>query len=74
MQLLLVIVVVTGNSLVTLFVSSFREASAEMNPVRAALLSFLMISAIAICGVGIYASDASSGHAVVDGYGISAIR
>jgi len=54
--------------------SSFRETSAEMNPVRAALLSFLMISAIAICGFGIYAADASSGHAVVDGYGISAIR
>lgn len=45
-----------------------------MNPVRAALLSFLMISAIAICGFGIYAADASNGHAVVDGYGISAIR
>lgn len=45
-----------------------------MNPVKAALLSILMISAIAISGVGIYAADASSGHAVVDGYGVSALR
>jgi hypothetical protein len=47
-----------------------------MNPVRAALLSFLMIAAIAVCGFGIYAADASGDHAVVvDGYGITgAIR
>lgn len=43
-----------------------------MTPVRAALLSFLMIAAIAAWGFGIYAADASSGHAVVDGYGITA--
>ncbi len=45
-----------------------------MNPVKAALLSILMISAIAISGIGIYAADASNGHAVVDGYGVSALR
>ena len=43
-----------------------------MTPVKAALLSFAMLSAIALCGVGIYAADASSGHAVVDGYGVTA--
>jgi hypothetical protein len=45
-----------------------------MNPVKAALLSFAMLSAIAFCGVGIYAADASSGHLVVDGYGVTAAR
>lgn len=43
----------------------------EMTPVKAALLSFAMIAAIAFCGVGIYSADASSGHAVVDGYGVT---
>jgi hypothetical protein len=31
-----------------------------------------MLAAIVMCGAGIYAADASAGHAVVDGYGISA--
>jgi hypothetical protein len=44
-----------------------------MTTVRAALLSFAMLAAIAMCGIGIYAADASAGHAVVDGYGISAV-
>jgi hypothetical protein len=44
-----------------------------MTLVKAALLSFAMLAAIVACGVGIYASDAASGHAVVDGYGISAV-
>ena len=39
---------------------------------KAALLSLAMLAAIAVCGVGIYAADASTGHAVVDGYGVSA--
>ena len=43
-----------------------------MTPVKAALLSFAMLSAIALGGLGIYAADASSGHAVIDGYGITA--
>lgn len=43
-----------------------------MTPLKTALLSFAMLSAIALCGVGIYAADAASGHAVVDGYGITA--
>lgn len=45
-----------------------------LTPVQAALLSLAMIAAIAVCGAGIYAADASTGHAVVDGYGISAVK
>ncbi len=43
----------------------------EMTPVKAALLSFAMLAAITLWGVGIYGADASSGHAVVDGYGVT---
>ncbi|MGE0652257.1 MAG: hypothetical protein AB7P12_10970 [Alphaproteobacteria bacterium] len=43
-----------------------------MTAVRAAILSFLMLSALAVGGAGIYAADASSGHRAVDGYGITA--
>lgn len=43
-----------------------------MTPVKAALLSFAMLSAIALWGVGIYAADAASDHVVVDGYGVTA--
>jgi hypothetical protein len=50
-----------------------REANG-MTLVKAALLSIAMLAAIAVCGVGIYAADASTGHAVVDGYGISAVK
>jgi hypothetical membrane protein len=45
-----------------------------MTPVKAALLSFLMLSGIAIWGVGIYSADAHSGHLVIDGYGVGAGR
>jgi hypothetical protein len=44
-----------------------------MTPVKAALLSFAMLSAIVIGGLGIYAADASSGHVVIDGYGVTAL-
>ncbi len=43
----------------------------EMTPVKAALLSIAMLTAITLWGVGIYAADASSGHLVVDGYGVT---
>ena len=43
-----------------------------MSPVKAALLTIAMMFAIAIGGFGIYAADASAGHAVVDGYGVIA--
>lgn len=50
-----------------------EEASlTEMTPVKAALLSFAMLSAIALWGIGIYGADAASGHLVVDGYGVTA--
>ena len=42
-----------------------------MTPVKAALLSLAMLAAITLWGVGIYAADASSGYAVVDGYGVT---
>ncbi len=45
-----------------------------MNPVKAAIFSFIMLSAVALGGVGIYTADASSGHAPIDGYGVTASR
>lgn len=45
-----------------------------MTPVKAALLTFAMISAIVFCGVGIYAADAAGEHIVVDGYGVTSSR
>lgn len=44
-----------------------------MTLVKATLLTFLMISAIAITGIGIYSADAAGGRKVTDGYGISAV-
>jgi hypothetical protein len=49
------------------------ETETGMTTVKAALLSLAMLGAIALGGIGIYAADASSGHAVVDGYGVGAI-
>ena len=43
-----------------------------MTSVKAALLSFVMLSAIVVGGLGIYAADAANGHNAVDGYGVSA--
>ncbi len=43
-----------------------------MTPVRSAILSFLMLSAILVWGVGIYSADAAGEFVSVDGYGISA--
>ena len=45
-----------------------------MTPVKAALLSFAMMSAIVLCGFGIYTASASAKHAVIDGYGVTASR
>jgi hypothetical membrane protein len=44
-----------------------------MTPVKAALLSFVMLSGIAFWGVGIYTADAANGHVPVDGYGVSVL-
>ncbi len=45
-----------------------------MTPVRAALLSVFMITAIAMWGIGIYSADAASGHTNADGYGVIAVK
>jgi hypothetical protein len=45
-----------------------------MTPVKAALLSFAMMSAIVLCGFGIYSAGASANDAVIDGYGVTASR
>lgn len=50
-----------------------QEIETEMTILKAALLSFAMLSAISIWGVAIYTADAASGHAVVDGYGVTAL-
>ncbi|MGN6582672.1 MAG: hypothetical protein ACTHJV_03100 [Rhizobiaceae bacterium] len=41
-----------------------------MKPVKAALLSLVMLSGLLVWGVGVYSADASSHHRVVDGYGV----
>jgi hypothetical protein len=60
----------TGHALLTVRRED-QDSVTEMSPVKAAFLSLAMLAAIAVCGVGIYAADASTGHAVVDGYGVS---
>ncbi|WP_395448044.1 hypothetical protein ACHMW7_24595 [Aminobacter sp. UC22_36] len=45
-----------------------------MTPLKAALLSFAMLSAIVLGGFGIYAADAAADHHAVDGYGVTAAR
>ena len=52
-----------------------RPASTRgITSVKAALLSFAMLAAIVVCGVGIYAADAANNHNAVDGYGVVAAR
>lgn len=62
-----------GNRKVTLTVQTYRSPT-EMTPVKAALLSFAMMSAIVLCGFGIYTASASAKHAAIDGYGVTASR
>ena len=45
-----------------------------ITPVKAAFLSFAMLAAIILCGVGIYSADAANNHNAVDGYGVVAAR
>ena len=45
-----------------------------MTPVKAALLSFFMLSGIGMWAAGIYTADAAAGHRVVDGYGVSVVN
>jgi hypothetical protein len=49
-------------------VDTFRVG---VTSVKIALLSVCMMIGIAFWGAGIYAADAASGHAVVDGYGVT---
>ncbi|RUV34679.1 hypothetical protein EOB49_24830 [Mesorhizobium sp. M7A.F.Ca.MR.148.00.0.0] len=49
-----------------------QKAQQEMTSVKAAFLSFAMLSAIVLCGLGIYAADAANNHNAVDGYGVTA--
>lgn len=51
---------------------ALRQPELGTGILRAALLSFAMLAAIAISGLGIYGADASADHAVVDGYGVIA--
>lgn len=62
------------NQIVTTIGAELQNLKPEMSTVKAALLSLAMLSAIVMCGFGIYAADASSGHAVVDGYGVIAAQ
>ncbi len=48
-----------------------QKVQPEMTSVKAALLSFAMLSAIVICGLGIYSADAANNHLAVDGYGVT---
>ena len=50
-----------------------QKVQGKMSAVKTAFLSFLMLSAIIVCGVGIYTADAATNHAVIDGYGITAV-
>lgn len=43
-----------------------------MTSVKAALLSFAMLSAIVLFGFGTYAGDVANNHNAVDGYGVTA--
>ncbi|MCT8999844.1 hypothetical protein [Chelativorans intermedius] len=42
-----------------------------MSPIRVAVLSLMMLTAVAASGAGIYAATASSGDQAHDGYGIT---
>jgi len=43
-----------------------------MTFMRAAFLCFMMLSAIVVSGVGIYAAGVTADYAAVDGYGVTA--
>jgi hypothetical protein len=50
-----------------------QEVETEMKPLRATLVSCFMLFAITAWGVAIYTADAATGHAAVDGYGVTAL-
>lgn len=45
-----------------------------MTTLKATILSIATIATICVCGIGIYAADASTKHAVKDGYGVIAAK
>ena len=49
-----------------------QKAQQEMTSVKAAFLSFAMVSAIVLFGLGTYAGDMANNHNAVDGYGVTA--
>ena len=60
------------NALVTLPVQRLRRVYSGIVTVKAAFLSFAMLAAIVLSGLGIYAADAANNHSAVDGYGVTA--
>jgi hypothetical protein len=60
------------NALVTSPVQRLRRDDSGIMTVKAAFLSFAMLAAIVLCGLGIYAADAANNHNAVDGYGVTA--
>jgi hypothetical protein len=49
-----------------------RRVQSGTTTVKAAFLSFAMLTAIVLSGLGIYAADAANNHNAVDGYGVTA--
>ncbi|GEM_PF-1108550 len=45
-----------------------------MTPLKAAFLSFSMLSGILLWGAAVYVGDAAAGHPPIDGYGVNATR
>lgn len=43
-----------------------------MTTLKAAIISLATVAIICMCGIGIYAADASTDHAVQYGYGVIA--
>jgi hypothetical protein len=62
------------NALVTVPVQRLPRGIFWVTTVKAAFLSFAMLAAIVLSGLGIYAADAANNHNAVDGYGVTAAR
>jgi hypothetical protein len=60
------------NALVTEPVQRLPRGQFWVTTVKAAFLSFAMLAAIVVSGLGIYAADAANNHNAVDGYGVTA--
>jgi hypothetical protein len=60
------------NALVTVPMQRLPRGQLWVTTVKAAFLSFAMLAAIVLSGLGIYAADAANNHNAVDGYGVTA--